>query len=57
VFRRQAADAKLSRAEALQQAMLAVMDGPGYSENGVELYSYAHPTFWSSYSLIGDGAN
>jgi CHAT domain-containing protein len=57
VFRRQAADATLSRAEALQQAMLAVMDGPGYSENGVELYSYAHPTFWSSYSLIGDGAN
>ena len=57
VFRRQAADPKLGRAEALQQAMLAVMDGPGYSENGVELYSYAHPTFWGPYSLIGDGAN
>jgi CHAT domain-containing protein/tetratricopeptide (TPR) repeat protein len=57
LFRRQAADAQLSRAEALQRAMLGIMDGPGYSENGIELYTYAHPMFWGPYSLIGDGAN
>ena len=55
VFRRQAEDATLSRAEALRQAMVALMDGPGYVENGKTLYTYAHPMFWAPYSLIGDG--
>jgi hypothetical protein len=32
--------------------MLGVMHAPGYSEDGVELYSYAHPTFRGPYDLI-----
>jgi CHAT domain-containing protein len=57
VFRRQAVDASLSRAEALRQAMVALIDGPGYVEEGKTLYTYAHPLFWAPYSLIGDGGN
>ena len=57
VFRRQAGDASLSRAEALRQAMVALIDGPGYVAEGKTLYTYAHPLFWAPYSLIGDGGN
>lgn len=55
LFRRQAAEAQLSRAEALRQAMVALLDGPGYQEDGKTLFSYAHPIFWAPYSLMGDG--
>ena len=55
VFRRQASDARLTRAEALRQAMIGLMDGPGYSDAGKTLFSYAHPLFWAPYALIGDG--
>lgn len=56
VFRRQAADPKLGRAEALRLAMLGVMDGPGYlDDKGRPLFTYAHPLFWAPYSIIGDG--
>jgi CHAT domain-containing protein len=53
LFRRQAERADLSRAEALRQTMLDLMngregDGPGFS--------YAHPMFWAPFSLVGDGA-
>jgi CHAT domain-containing protein len=54
-FRRQAADPKLNRGEALRQAMMALMDGPGYQHNGAPLFSYAHPMFWAPYAVIGDG--
>ncbi len=56
LFRRQAADAKLSRAEALQQAMLALLDGKGFTDDKSEtVFAYAHPLFWAPYSIIGDG--
>jgi CHAT domain-containing protein len=56
LFRRQAADAGLSRAEALRQAMIALMDSPGFSDpSGKILFTYAHPLFWAPYSIIGDG--
>lgn len=55
LFRRQAANTELSRAEALRQAMVALLDGPGYQEDGKTLFSYAHPIFWAPYSLMGDG--
>ena len=55
IFRRQAADAKLSRADALRQAMLALMDGPGYVDGGKTLFTYAHPVFWAPYTIVGDG--
>jgi CHAT domain-containing protein len=57
IFRRQAADPGLNRGEVLRQAMVALMDGPGYVENGKTMYTYGHPIFWAPYSLIGDGGN
>jgi CHAT domain-containing protein len=56
LFRRQAADAKLARAEALRQAMLQVMDREiARDDAGKPSYSYAHPMFWAPFSLVGDG--
>jgi CHAT domain-containing protein len=56
IFRRQAEDPSLSRAEALRQAMLGLVDGPGYVDGaGQSVFSYAHPIFWAPFSLVGDG--
>ena len=56
LFKRQADDSSLTRAEALRQAMMALMDGPGYrGSNGETEFTYAHPLFWAPYSIIGDG--
>ena len=57
LFRRQAGDAQASRAEALRQAMVALIDGKGYEDqgSGKEVFAYAHPLFWAPYSLYGDG--
>jgi CHAT domain-containing protein len=56
LFHRQAADAKLSRGEALRQSMMALLDGKGFvAPNGETLFSYGHPLFWAPYSVIGDG--
>src|SRR5262249_37385229 len=56
VFRRQASDPGLSRAEALRQAMVALLDGgTNKDEAGRIRFTYAHPFFWAPYSLIGDG--
>lgn len=49
IFSRYAAEPSLSRAEALRQAMLAVMATEG------EEFSYAHPLFWAPYAVVGDG--
>ena len=54
-FRRQAENSKLARAEALRQAMLGLIDGPGFVYAGKTVYTYAHPLFWAPYSIIGDG--
>ncbi len=56
LFKRQAKDPSLTRAQALQQAMLHLIDGPGRKDqNGRTLFSYAHPIFWAPFSLVGDG--
>jgi CHAT domain-containing protein len=56
LFRRQTADAKLSRTEALRQAMMNMLDGPGFTDaSGKTVFTYAHPLFWAPYSIIGDG--
>jgi CHAT domain-containing protein len=55
LFRRQAGDPHLSRAEALRQAMVALMDGKGFTDDdGKTVFTYAHPLFWAPYSIIGD---
>jgi CHAT domain-containing protein len=44
LFRRQADDPKLTRGEALRQAMMALADGPGYAgADGKTEFAYAHP--------------
>jgi CHAT domain-containing protein len=56
LFKRQAADAKLARGEALRQAMMAMVDGQGYTDTaGKAEFAYAHPLFWAPYTIIGDG--
>lgn len=55
LFRRQAQDKAITRGEALRQAMMAMVDGPGYVNGGKTEFSYAHPLFWAPYSIIGDG--
>ena len=56
LFAREAADAKLSRGEALRQASMGLLDGPGFKDaDGRTLFSYAHPLFWAPYTIIGDG--
>jgi CHAT domain-containing protein len=56
LFRRQRADPALTRGEALRQAMMALLDGPGAVDgSGRTVYSYAHPLFWAPYTVIGDG--
>jgi CHAT domain-containing protein len=56
VFRRQAEDPTLGRAEALRRAMLALIDG-GVARDaaGDALFAYAHPMFWAPFSLVGEG--
>ena len=57
LFRRQAADDTLTRAGALQEAMLAMIDGGTYADpaSGDALFAYAHPIFWAPFTLVGDG--
>jgi CHAT domain-containing protein len=56
MFHRQATDAALSRAVALQQAMLGLIDGNGFVDaQKKSVFSYAHPIFWAPFSLVGDG--
>jgi CHAT domain-containing protein len=56
LFRRQVEKPSLSRAEALRQAELALIDGPGPTgPDGKQLFAYAHPIFWAPFSLVGDG--
>jgi CHAT domain-containing protein/tetratricopeptide (TPR) repeat protein len=56
LFARQTADPRLSRGEALRQAAMALLDGPGFKDaGGSTLFSYAHPLFWAPYTVIGDG--
>jgi CHAT domain-containing protein len=56
LFRRQAADAKLSRSEALNHTMLDLIDNLNFmNAEGKIVFSYAHPIFWAPFSLVGDG--
>jgi CHAT domain-containing protein len=57
LFRRQAADPRQTRAQALQQTVNVVMDGLGYTDPATKqvVFSYAHPIFWAPFTLVGDG--
>lgn len=53
-IKRQAADPKLSRAKAFQQAMRAIRNDVTHDS---AIDTWAHPNAWAPFSLIGDGAN
>jgi CHAT domain-containing protein len=57
LFRRESADARLTRAKALQQTMNALIDDGQFVEprTGQAAFSYAHPLFWAPFILVGDG--
>jgi CHAT domain-containing protein len=56
LFKRQAADPNLTRAEALRQAMLLLMAKDSVETmDGRPGRSYAHPAFWAPFALVGDG--
>jgi CHAT domain-containing protein/tetratricopeptide (TPR) repeat protein len=57
LFRREAETPALPRGEALRQAELALIDGPGAIDpaSKAALFSYAHPIFWAPFTLVGDG--
>ena len=56
LFRRQVADPALSRSEALRQSSMALLEGPGFTDqSGKTVFSYGHPLFWAPYTIIGDG--
>jgi len=57
LFRRQAEHPTLSRAEALRQAELGLIDSDGMVDPATKkvAFSYAHPIFWAPFSLVGDG--
>jgi CHAT domain-containing protein len=55
LFRRQAENSDLTRAAALRDAMIGLIDGPGYLDTeGRAVFSYAHPIFWAPFIMIGD---
>jgi CHAT domain-containing protein len=58
LFKRQAQNPLLTRAEALRQSKLFLIDAAGHvdPESGKVLFAYAHPIFWAAFSLVGDGA-
>jgi CHAT domain-containing protein len=57
LFRRQAADPRLTRAKALQQTINTLIDEGGMINpaTGEVVFSYAHPMFWAPFVLVGDG--
>jgi CHAT domain-containing protein len=56
VFKRSVENATLTRAEALRQTMLWLLDNAGQRDASGKLeFSYAHPMFWAPFALIGDG--
>lgn len=57
LFRRQADTPTLARSEALRQAELALIDGPGFVDPDTKqtVFSYAHPIFWAPFTVVGDG--
>lgn len=55
LFERYAQDGKLTRAQALNRAMLELIDREvAVGPNGQAVLAYAHPAFWAPYALYGD---
>jgi CHAT domain-containing protein/predicted negative regulator of RcsB-dependent stress response len=59
IFEYQKEDQTLSRAGALRQSILALIDGPGMKDpvSGRIAASYAHPFFWAPFIIVGESNN
>ena len=59
LFAYQKQDKTLSRAGALRQSILALIDGAGMKNpvSGKIAASYAHPFFWAPFIIVGDSGN
>ncbi len=57
LFREQTGNEPPTRAQALRQSMLALIDDPGFIDPASQkvVASYAHPFFWAPFVLFGDG--
>ncbi len=56
LFGEQANDNTLSRAEALRQTRIHMIDEAVFrNAEGKVLFSYAHPIFWAPFTIVGDG--
>jgi CHAT domain-containing protein len=57
LFRRQSADPGVSRAQALRQTILWLLDSQtlAHPRTGRVAAAYAHPLFWAPFALVGDG--
>jgi CHAT domain-containing protein len=56
IFRRQTDNLRSRVMEALRQAMVALMEsGEAKDAMGRLLFKYAHPLFWATYTIVGDG--
>jgi CHAT domain-containing protein/tetratricopeptide (TPR) repeat protein len=57
IFQYQKEDKSISRALAHQKSMIALIDSPGFidSKTGKIVASYAHPFFWASFIIVGEG--
>lgn len=57
LFQRQATNQNLSRAEALRQTRLHLIDRGTGKVGSKAAFSYAHPIFWAPFTLVGDGGS
>jgi CHAT domain-containing protein len=55
IFEQISKNPNYSRANALRQSMLQLMNSDG--KDGKFSFAYAHPLFWAPYTLVGDGGN
>lgn len=57
LFRRQHQNQRLTRAQALQETLNALIDRGVYEDEHSKraVFSYAHPLFWAPFILVGDG--
>ncbi len=57
LFRRQHENQSLTRAQALQETLNALIDRGVYEDERSKraVFSYAHPLFWAPFILVGDG--
>jgi CHAT domain-containing protein/formylglycine-generating enzyme required for sulfatase activity len=57
MFQTMRSQPNISRAEALRQSSLGVMQADYLDPQGTPRFAYAHPIFWAPFSLIGDNGN